>query len=272
MENNIIKVGAVVYDPKVTIIWEMIGEFLASKGMNTECVFFKDYDLQVKALVNEEIDIAWNSPLAWLDSYIKTDGKCLNGAMRDSDQNRKTYFVVRKKDNFENLLDLKGKTIGFGALDSPQARLIPINHLHEKGLEFGKDYIEKRFDIGLGLNGDHVGGELDAVKALMNGEVDAATTIDLNWNSWILDGTVDKEQLEILEQTRLYDHCIFVGRPTLDKEVFKKWNNILLEMDYNIPEHKTIMDLEGLEEWVPGRLNGFKQITNANKYLNFIKE
>lgn len=265
-----VKVGAVIYDPKVTIIWEMISKFLTEQGIETSCEFYKDYELQVTALLNREIDIAWNSPLAWLDSYIQTKGTCLNGSMRDTDQNRKTYFVVRKNSTISSLLDLKGKAIGFGAEDSPQARLIPINHLHQKGLEYNKDYVEKRFDIGIGLHGDHIGGELDAVQALVRGEVDAAVTIDLNWNSWTKDGTIDSQQLKIIEQTRLFDHCIFVGHPDFDKELFEQWNNILLSMDYNLPNHKEIMDLEGLEQWVPGRLTGFSQIEQANQYLDFL--
>ncbi len=36
--------------------------------------------------------------------------------------------------------------IGFGAIDSPQARLIPIYNLYQHGLEFNKDYVEKRFE------------------------------------------------------------------------------------------------------------------------------
>lgn len=32
------------------------------------------------------------------------------------------------------------------------------------------------------------------------------------------------------------------------------------------------MDLEGLKEWVSGRLAGFEQITKANEYLNFFEE
>ena len=38
------------------------------------------------------------------------------------------------------------------------------------------DYTEKRYDIGIGLHGDHVGGELDAIRALMEGTVDASVS------------------------------------------------------------------------------------------------
>ena len=36
----------------------------------------------------------------------------------------------------------------------------------------------RRFDVGVGLHGDHVGGERDAARALVAGEVDAACMID----------------------------------------------------------------------------------------------
>lgn len=47
----------------------------------------------------------------------------------------------------------------------------------------------------------------------------------------------------------------------------------MFKMDYNNEKEKEIMDLEGLKQWIPGRREGFKQITEANEYLgNFLKE
>lgn len=90
-----------------------------------------------------EIDVAWNSPLAWVDTYLRTEGKALDGHMRDTDVDRDTYLVVRKDKGIKSPEELKGKTIGFGAIDSPQARIIPIYALSKNGLEYEKDYIEK---------------------------------------------------------------------------------------------------------------------------------
>ena len=92
--------------------------------------------------------------------------------MRDTDQDRQSYLVVNDP-TIQSIEDLKNKTIAFGAIDSPQARLIPIEFLHQHGLEFGQDYVEKRFDVGVGLHGDHVGGELDAANALKDRQVSA---------------------------------------------------------------------------------------------------
>lgn len=266
-----LKVGAVIYDPRVTVIWDLIEKFYKENGSEIEAVFFKDYKLQVDALVNGDIDVAWNSPLAQLDARLRLDKKEKIGLMRDTDRDRQTYLVV-KKDRFKEVSDLKEKTIGFGAIDSPQARLIPINHLHKKGLEFGKDYKEKRFDIGVGLHGDHVGGELDSMKALLNDEVDATFCLDLNYNAWIADGTIDKNAVEVLDKTDNFDHCIFTFHPDTDDSDIKEFDDIMLKMDYNKESDKEIMDLEGLKEWVTGRYDGFEQITAANEYLgNFIE-
>ena len=179
---NKLKVGAVVYAPRVTVIWGIIADFFKGEGFEIEPIYYKDYRSQVDGLMKGEIDVAWNSPLAWLDANLRTNGKALNGSMRDTDNDRSTYLVVKKSSNIKSIEDLKGKIIGFGAIDSPQARLIPIYNLYQHGLEFNKDYVEKRFDIGIGLYGDHVGGELDSAKAMLNGEVDATYQLVLEIN------------------------------------------------------------------------------------------
>lgn len=263
-----LKVGAVVYDPRVTIIWEMIEKYYVEKGSEIEVVYFKDYKLQVDALEKGDIDVAWNSPLAHLDAHLRFNGKEKIGCMRDTDRDLTTYLVVRKDAGIQNMSDLKGKIIGFGALDSPQARLIPIYHLHKNGLEFQKDYQEKRFDIGIGLHGDHVGGEKDSMLAMLKGEVDATFCLCANFDAWIKDGTVDENIVTVLQKTDLFDHCIFTFRPDVEDEDLQKFTEIMLMMDYNDPTQKEILDLEGLKQWKEGRTTGFEQITNANQYLD----
>ena len=48
----------------------------------------------------------------------------------------------------------------------------------------------RRFDVGVGLHGDHIGGERDAARALMAGEVDAACMIDGNHLLFSREGTL----------------------------------------------------------------------------------
>ena len=78
-----IRVGAVMYDPKVSVIWEIIRRFFETEGVPIDVTFYSTYELQVSALLDDAIDIAWNSPLAWIDAQRRSGGHCRAIAMRD---------------------------------------------------------------------------------------------------------------------------------------------------------------------------------------------
>src|SRR5581483_3303553 len=94
-----------------------------------------------------------------------------------------TVVVVRADSPITDPAGLRGRRIGTGAVDSPQATLLPLHHLAGLGLAPGRDFEVRRFDVGVGLHGDHIGGERDAAAALAAGEVDAACMIDGNTSS-----------------------------------------------------------------------------------------
>src|SRR4051812_7560467 len=120
-----IVVGAVIYDPKVTVIWGIIHDFFEKQGRPIDVSFYKNYELQVDALLQRRLEVAWNSPLAWLDAQQRTGGRCRAIAMRDTDRDRCTHLVVRTSAGLGSVPDLRGKTVALGAKDSPQAALIP---------------------------------------------------------------------------------------------------------------------------------------------------
>ncbi|MDK6804669.1 PhnD/SsuA/transferrin family substrate-binding protein [Aerococcus sp. UMB7834] len=266
-----LKVGAVIYDPKITVIWDMIRQFIEDKnqGILIEPVFYDDYRHQIDDLVKKEIDVAWNSPLANREAELRTDGKVKYGLMRDTDRDLHTVLVTKKGSGIESVADLKGKKVAFGAIDSPQARLIPIQYLRENGLEFGQDYEEVRYDIGVGLDGDHTGGELDAIKSVEAGENIAGFAIAPNFEAWVKDGTVDGSQLEVVGQTPSFDHCIFTAHEEVADEDLQAFSDVLATMDYSKERDKEILDLEGLKEWLPGRTSNFEEIRQAVDYMNF---
>ncbi|WP_300562885.1 PhnD/SsuA/transferrin family substrate-binding protein [Companilactobacillus sp.] len=272
MSNSKIKLGAVLYSPQVTVVWGIIAKYFESQGIDLDTVFYKDYRKQVKDLVDGNIDVAWNSPLAYVEAKIRSNDTCGYSYMRDTDRDRKSTFLVKKDSGIKSVEDLRGKTIGFGAIDSPQARLIPMEYLHENGLEPGKDYVEKTFDVDVGLDGDHEGGEVDALKALKAGDVDVSVTTEINRKNWTMDGTIDENQIVVAALTGLYDHCIFSTRPDFPDDLKEQFETALGNMDYNNPEHKEMMDLEGLKKWISGRTSGFQLLEKAVDYLDFFKE
>src|SRR6185436_2299422 len=101
-------------------------------------------------------------------------------AMRDTDRNLTSVVVVRASSSIRTLRDLAGATVAVGASDSPQATLIPLWHIQEAGVKPGVDFGVLRHDVLVGKHGDHIGGEREAARALINGFADAACMIDGN--------------------------------------------------------------------------------------------
>ena len=121
--------GAVAYDAKVVPIWEGFKLYFEAAGLPFDFVLYSNYERQVEAHLRDEIDVAWNSPLAWLEAErgAKRIGRTAEAiAMRDADCDLTSVVLVRADGPIANVKDLNGKRIAVGAADSPQATLIPL--------------------------------------------------------------------------------------------------------------------------------------------------
>jgi len=264
-------VGAVIYDPKVAVIWDIIAGFFNAQGCPMDCVFYTNYGLQVDALLAGHIDIAWNSPLAWVDAQRRSDDTCLAIAMRDTDRDRRTHLLVRADGPVGIVGDLRGRVVALGAMDSPQATLLPIHRLDNLGLKPGRDFEVRRHDVLVGKHGDHVGGEREALDDLLSGTADAAAVLDLNWELWRSDGTADPSRVRVLDTTTPFDHCNFTVASKFPTARAEQWTRVLLSMNYDNPAHRDMMDMEGLKAWLPGRTSGYAALEAAVREQNFFE-
>lgn len=265
MTGNRLTMGAVAYDPKVVTIWEGFRRWLLDAGLPFDFVLYSHYERQVEDLVAGRIDAAWNSPLAWLRSQrlAAAHGRSVRSAvMRDTDQDLTSVVVVRADSDVATPADLSGRTVAVGAVDSPQATLIPLSHLRAAGLRPGENVTVRRYDIGVGLHGDHIGGERDAARALAAGDVDAACMIDGNHLLFSQEGTLPTGT-RILSQTAPYDHCTMAVTDTAPSDLADRFVELLLSMSYADPQVRPLLDLEGLRVWREGRTSGFGQLDTA---------
>lgn len=260
--------GAVAYAPKVVTIWEGFKEYFKGHDFAFDYVLFSNYETQNEALFNGSLHCAWNSPLAWVRA--ERMGQARNspvsfGPMRDSDQDLTSVLIVKKNSPFTKVSDLEGKTIGFGAYDSPQARLIPLHHLKKESLN---NFQARCFDVLGGKHGDHIGGERDAALAMVQNEVHACWMIDSNYQAFSSDGTLTPGETRILTKTEPYDHCIFTMAPKISHDEAlqskaQRFNELLFAMKWSDPKVRHLLELEGLKEWRPGRTQGFHQLSQA---------
>ena len=268
---EVLKIGAVAYDPKVVTIWEGFRQWLRGRGLETTYLLFSHYEQQVDALLSGSVDVAWNSPLAWVRCQRLASARGLavqSLLMRDTDRDLTSVVVVRSDSQIRSAADLAGKTVGVGAIDSPQATLLPLAHLARSGLQHGA-YTLRRFDVGVGLHGDHVGGERDAARALMRGEVDAACMLDANHLQFAREGTFPTGATRVLTQTPVFDHCMMTVGPAAPQDLVSRFNDLLLEMSFEDAEVRPLLEMEGLKAWVPGRTSGYGPLEEATLTLGF---
>jgi ABC-type phosphate/phosphonate transport system substrate-binding protein len=265
MEAHIV-LGVVAYDAKVVTIWDGFQRWFAEHGIAFDYVLYSNYERQVEQHFRGAFDVAWNSPLAWIETQrvARARGRTARAlAMRDTDCDLTSVIVTRSSSPIRNVGDLRGKTIGVGASDSPQATLLPLLHLAENGVEPGRDVEVQRFDLLVGKHGDHVGGEREAARALVRGELDAACMIDGNHLAFSADGTLPTGGTRVIAQTATYDHCNFTALDGGDEASLERFRELLMSMRYDDPAVRPLMDLEGLKRWMPGRTSGYAALERA---------
>ncbi len=260
MSEKAIMVGAVAHAPKVVEIWEGIKEFCKSENCPIDFVLFSNYDAQNKALMDGFIDIAWNTPLAFIRIDLKLSGQAKMLLMRDSDIGF-TSKILARRGAFKSLDELKGKTIAFGSKDSAQAALMPEHFLRLAGLRADKDYKALRFNSDVGKQGDTGTSELEVIEALNSGKADAGAVGTPFW-----DEIASKEAgLEAFWTSPGFSHCVFNAMPDYDESRCKKFIETLLRMDWNNPAHKYLMEMEGLTKWIHPSRDGYAQMYDAVK-------
>jgi ABC-type phosphate/phosphonate transport system substrate-binding protein len=270
--SNILVMGAVAYDPKVVTIWEGFKAYFYQNGLNFDYVLYSNYERQVEEHLAGRFDVAWNSPLAWIraERLAASMGQKVEAVvMRDTDCDLSSLIIIKANSGIADINDLKGKTVAVGAIDSPQASLIPLSYLRSHGLTPGVDFEVQYHDLLGGKHGDHIGGEREAARALAAGGADAACMIDGNHLLFLSEGTFKPQTTRVLAQTELFDHCNFTVTESTPQHLVERFRELLLGMSYDDAAVRSLLDLEGLKAWREGRTEGYRALENAVDEFGF---
>ena len=258
--NEPLLVGAVAYTANVIPIWEGMRDYFAETDAPIDFVLYSNYGRQVDALLAGAIDIAWNTNLAWVRAVGQTKGACRALAMRDTDTVFQTVLVAPAGSNLGGLGGLHGKRLALGSKDSAQAAILPVYYLQQAGMGDSVELL--RIDSDVGKHGDTGRSELDALRAVLEGRADAAA---LGINTW---ESIGREELmpgafEAFWTSPTYSHCNFTALPGLDADRVEPWLEALYAMDWENPQHREVLEMEGLRKWVPPQLEGYASLFEA---------
>jgi phosphonate transport system substrate-binding protein len=252
-------VGAVAYTPNVVPVWEGIRDHFRGSEIECDFVLYSNYERQGDDLIAGQIDIAWNTNLAYVRTVGRVRDRARALAMRDTDVGFRSFLVARAGSGFHSAQNLRGRRLALGSRDSAQAAILPLYFLRRAGLT-DEDIAIIRFDSDVGKHGDTGRSELDAIRAVLDDEADAAAIGVTTWDA------IGREELapgalEAFWESPPYTHCNFTALDALDEERGEAWVRRLFEMRYE--ENPEVMELEGVREWVRPELEGYAPLFAA---------
>jgi phosphonate transport system substrate-binding protein len=254
------RLGAVVYHPKVEQIWHEFAGWFADHGLALEPVYFERYEDQVDTLLDGALEIAWNTNLAYVHTLQASGGTARALAMRDTDRGWRSHLVTLAASCFANVDDLRGRRVGFGDADSPQAHILPVHALRVEGIDPARDFVASRLDRDLGKHGDTGGAELAQLARVRAGELDACVVSGVTLDA--VDRLGDARELAVAWTSPPFHHCCFTVTGGDDPR-HDAFAGLLFAMDATDPRLCEPMELEYVNRWVPFDASGYGELIAA---------
>ena len=268
--------GAVAYDPKVVPIWEGMRRYFRDEArLDVKVVLFQSYEAQVQALLaasgdpTPRIDIAWNTNLAFLQARTWSANACRPLAMRDTDLGWTTLIIAPTGGAVASISDLGARTLALGSRDSGHAAILPVHFLARENLVEGRDYRTLRINTDVGKHGDTGTSEVEVLRAVLDGRADAGAVGSPFWAGVQSQQIVPAGALSVIWSSPPYSHCMFTARVDLEPEVERQFTEALLRMDIDNPEHRPILEAEGLRQWIPADVGGYGSLEDACRTQGF---
>jgi len=212
-------------------------------GVPVRAQVASDYAGVIEALRSRRVDLAFVHPVGYVLARREAGCEIL---VRDVWENRTAYkasFYVREASGIKHIEELRGRTVAFVDPASSSGYIYPMVLLMKRGLIRDRD--PKTFFKDALFAGTHEA----ALRAVLQGRVDAATTFDMAPQVHLKDPALVAQLVSIAETPEIPEAGI-CARPGLPPAAVQALKRALLGMKK--PEHATalkgIYDIDGFVE------------------------
>lgn len=217
-----------------------------------EFVFLRSYEDVVAALVAKQIEMAYVGGFAFVQVRM-ISGNANPIVQREEDRVYLTVIVANPNAGIAKIADLKGKLFSFGPLISTSGSLMPRYFMREENLIPEKDFKRVAYSSG------HEATE----RAVEAGRVDAGAMSSAVWDRMVLAKQVNSERAKVVWTSPPYADNTWMVTGAVEPETAKKLTEAFLRLDYRIPEHKAILDLQNASRFVKNNADSFGNIEQA---------
>jgi phosphonate transport system substrate-binding protein len=242
-------------------IYAPFAEYLTKEvGIPVKFTPVVDYAATVEGLAANRLEMVWYGGLTSVQAARQAKG-ARRIIMRKEDAEFKSHFITRKDTGIKDLKDLKGKTFSFGSVSSTSGHLMPRYFLLKSGINPEKDFSKFSFS-----------GAHDATAAWVeSARVDAGALNFLVWDKLVETKKVDTSKVSIFWTTPPYVDYVWTIRSGVDQGTVDKIVKAFLQLDYNNPEHKKLLDLHRTKGYMVAKDEDWKAIEEAAVAAGLLK-
>jgi phosphonate transport system substrate-binding protein len=230
-------------------------------GVPVRAQVASDYAGVIEALRSRRVDLAFVHPVGYVLARREAGCEIL---VRDVWEGRTAYkasFYVRKDKRIERLEDLRGRTIAFVDPASSSGYIYPMVLLIKNGLVQNRD--PKTFFKEALFAGTHEA----ALRALLQGRVDAATTFDRAPQIHLKDPALEAQLVSVAETPDIPEAGI-CARPGLPAPEILALKRALLAMKR--PEYAAVLkDIYDIDGFVEARDADYDPVRDALALMDY---
>jgi phosphonate transport system substrate-binding protein len=225
-----------------------------------------DYGSSIEAMRYEQADLAFVDPLAFMMAHEQIGARPL--LLEVYTTGTPTYYScvwVREDSGIKTLEDLRGKTIAFADQVDMSGHLLPRDIFVRAGLlnndELGGKFFKQVY---------FAGGDEQAVRAVLNGFVDAAGVSQF---SYLLLRPQERDQVTVIDRSVESPSHLIMARPGLPDDVIARFKQALLALDPADPQDKVVLDkLYGVRGYAEAKFSDFDEVARIAARYGFVKK
>jgi phosphonate transport system substrate-binding protein len=201
-----------------------------------------DYAAVIEALRNRTADLAFVHPVGYVLASREAKARIVARNLWHGKSTFTSRIYVRKDSGIKTLEDLRGKTMAFVDPSSSSGYTYPMVLLIQRGLV--KDRDPKTFFREVMFAGAHDA----AMRALVNGHVDAIASFDMAREQYLTD-PAERDKVIFVAETTPIPEAGIAARDGLSPEAFAKVRAALIQM--RGPAYASLLkrmyDIDGFE-------------------------
>ncbi len=242
---------------------EPVTEYLERKlGVEIEHFAATDYTAVVEALRHGSADAGFMGPLQYVLAHHEAGARAILGEIYNGSSTYVSHIFVRKDSGFAKLADLKGHSMAFVDPISSSGYMYPLDAFKDQGLIGNREDADQFFQQIY-----FAGGDEQAIRAVLNGFVDAAGIGQYAFD--LLRGDERDQIIKIGESKPIPSHCVVV-REGLDPTLAAKLKQALLELSEG-PDKNLLQYLYSVDGYVEVSHDTYAEVERVARTYGFLK-